>query len=175
MVLAPKSKSVKIISGRPTGKLVVSVLRKDMFSYFYEDTSEEGDLTEVWMLSVYSRSDDKLEIRAYQAATSKLTSMLIHEHIIREHAGCVVFDRFIRETLPFAVELYYPSGSDIARLRFKASAFPELHGERLESERMQQKKNYKKMLHTATLSTGQTTTKPTYRAGDISPDGEEQY
>lgn len=63
-VLAPGNQkaTVKIVSCRPKGNLLVSVTRDDLFQDMYG--TDAGDPRETWMLSVYERSDDKVEVLA---------------------------------------------------------------------------------------------------------------
>jgi hypothetical protein len=77
---------------------------------------------------------------------------------IRDHDSCIIYDRYLREKLPYAVELYYPPGSNLARLRLRASAWPELQKNRAEDEYMQTKHDMKMLKAAETLSsTGQST------------------
>ena len=65
------------------------------------------------------------------AASSTTGGSLLVTRCERAHA---TRRRYLREKLPYAVELYYPPGSDLVRLRLRASAWPELQKNRAEDE-----------------------------------------
>ena len=76
----------------------------------------------------------------------------------------VVVQRYLREELPYAVEGYYPPGSDLVRMRLRASAWPELQKERAEQDIMQAKHDFKMTKAAETLrTTGQSTGSPKSR------------
>lgn len=123
----PRSRGVEDVSSPrcavvleplPNATKIARVLRNDLWGTEEDESSED-----YWEVCVYARTEGFLEIRALQALTQLELALRVSDVQLRA-ARTTNVERWTRDTLAYAVELYLPPGrAEHPKLRLRASYF----------------------------------------------------